>query len=397
MLCLVFFVGKRCERLLSRRPVTADDFCEPPYNGAMSIFSLFTPAPKVEPQDPLSFLLPLTEPVTVTRTEDGFLHLKWQESAARIIVHVGTNPEDLTEMAPIVSVCETHEAMVAGLNTAVRHYFRVEFRGGKWDGRSYLAAERTLPLQNGVNFRDAGGHYTADGQLVRWGKLYRAGTIARLTESDLAYLQRLGIRLVADLRSLEERQKQPDRLPEVPGLVERPLPMESVDRWERLRGAYTVFFRKSKIDDYLLDGYTRVVLGSNAHHIGELFQRLADPAQLPALVHCTAGKDRTGLLVAMFLLTLGVPEETVLADYTMSNLFYDHFRQGIAADLKQVAPWGLAVDDLQDLLLAKAKTLQGALAYLRQNYSSLENYLRDHAGVPDETIAQLRQNWLVKM
>ncbi|MEZ4594795.1 MAG: tyrosine-protein phosphatase [Chloroflexota bacterium] len=363
----------------------------------MSIFSLFTPAPKAASPDPLSFLLPLAEPVTVTRTEDGFLHLRWQESASRVIVHVGTNPDDLTEMAPIVSVCETHEAMVAGLNTAVRHYFRVEFRGGVWDGRSFFAAERCLPLEQGVNFRDVGGYYTAAGHMVRLGKLYRSGSIARLTEADLAYLRRLHIQLVVDLRSLEEREKQPDRLPVVPGLVERPLPMQSVDRWERLRGAYTVFFRKSKIDEYLLDGYTRVVLDGNAAHIGELFQRLADPAQLPALVHCTAGKDRTGLLIALFLLTLGVPEETVLADYTLSNLFYDHFRQGIAADLKQIASWGVSVDDLQDLLLAKAKTLQGALAHLRQTYGSLQNYLRDHAAVTDDTIAQLRQNWLVEL
>jgi protein-tyrosine phosphatase len=162
-----------------------------------------------------------------------------------------------------------------------------------------------------------------------------------------------------------------------------------------MRGAFTVFFRKGRIDDYLLGGYKRVMIDGNAHVIGEIFQRLADPAQTPALIHCTAGKDRTGLVVALLLLTLGVPEETVLADYTMSNLFYDHFRKGIVADLKQVAPWGVSVDDLQDLLLVKAKTLQGALDYLRQTYGSLDNYLRHQAGVSDETIAQLRQNWLV--
>lgn len=384
-----------CERLLSRLIFTTDYSRFSPYNGAMSILNFFAPVAKAKPKDPLSFLLPLTEPVTVKRTEDNFLHLEWQETAARTIIYVGTNPDDLTEMAPVVSVCETREAMVAGLNTAVRHYFRVEFRGGKWDGRSYVAAERTLPLQNGVNFRDAGGYHTRDGQMVRWGKLYRSGSISRLADADLAYLQRLGIRLVSDFRSTEEREKQPDRLPDVPGLLERPLPMESVDRWERLRGAYTIFFRKGKLDDFLLDGYRRVMIDGNAHHIGELFQRLADPNQLPALIHCTAGKDRTGLAVALLLLTLGVPEETVLADYTLSNRFYDHFRRGIAADIKQVAPWGVSVDDLQDLLLVKAKTLQGALAHLRQTYGSVDSYLRNQAGVSDETITQLRQNWLV--
>jgi protein-tyrosine phosphatase len=361
----------------------------------MSILNLFAIATKNTPKDPLSFLLPLEEPVTVTRSEDNFLHLKWQEPATRTIVHVGTNPDVLSEMAPVVSVSEAREAMVAGLKSAVRHYFRLEFRGGAWDGRSFIVAERTLPLQKGINFRDAGGFYTQAGQMVRWGKLYRSGSISRLTQPDLAYLQRLGIRLVCDFRSLGEREKRPDRLPEVPGLVERPLSMESVDRWERLRGAYTIFFRKGRLDDFLLDGYRRVMIDSNAHHIGEIFQRLADSEQLPALVHCTAGKDRTGLVVALLLLTLGVPEETVLADYTMSNLFYDHFRAGIAADLKQIAPWGISVDDLQDLLLVKAKTLQGALDHLRQNYGSVENYLHEQAGVSDEIINQLRQNWLV--
>jgi protein-tyrosine phosphatase len=173
--------------------------------------------------------------------------------------------------------------------------------------------------------------------------------------------------------------------------------MESVDRWERMRGAFTVFFRKGRIDDYLLGGYKRVMIDGNAHLIGEIFQRLADPAQTPALIHCTAGKDRTGLVVALLLLTLGVPQETVLADYTLSNLFYAHFRADIAADLKQIAPWGVSMDELQDLYLVKAKTLQSALDYLRQMYGSLENYLRDQAGVSDETIAQLRQNWLTEV
>ncbi|WP_420631055.1 tyrosine-protein phosphatase [Candidatus Leptofilum sp.] len=361
----------------------------------MPLLNLFTASAKNRLKDPTAFILPLTEPVTVTRTEDDFLQVAWQELADRTIIYVGTNPDDLHGMVQILSVCKAREAMVAGLNTAVRHYFRLEFQGGAWDGRSLLAAERILPLQKGVNFRDAGGFYTKEGQMVRWGKLYRSGSLTRLTPSDLAYLQRLGIRLVSDFRSPEEREKHPDRLPEMPGLVERPLPMESVDRWERLRGAYAIFFRKGKLDDYLLDGYTRVVLDSNAHRIGEIFQRLADPAQLPAVLHCTAGKDRTGLVVALLLLSLGVPEETVLADYTMSNHFYAHFRKGIAAELKQVAPWGVNIDDLQDLLLVKAKTLQGALAHMRQKYGSLEGYLRNQAGVSDETIARLRQTWLV--
>lgn len=361
----------------------------------MSPLNFFASATKPVPQTPQSFILPLVEPVTVTRSDDNFIHFQWQEVAERTVIFAGSNPHKFAEMAPVITVGSAREALVAGLDTAVRYYFRLEFRGGAWDGRSLMVAERVLPMQKGVNLRDAGGYYTKDGQMVRWGLLYRSGSLSRLTQGDLAYLQRLGVQLVCDLRTMDERQKQPDKLPDVPGLVERPLPMESVDRWERLRGAFTVFFRKGRIDDFLLKGYKRVMIDGNAHVIGEIFQRLADPDQLPALIHCTAGKDRTGLVVAMLLLTLGVPEETVLADYTLSNLFYAHFRKAIAADLKQMAPWGVSVDDLQDLFLVKAKTLQGALDHLRQTYGSLDNYLRNQAGVSDETIAQLRKNWLV--
>ena len=361
----------------------------------MSRLNFFAIAAKPAPKDPLSFMLPLDEPVWVTRSEDDILLLQWQEPAERTIIHVGSNPDDLSQMTPIVSVSGAREAMVVGLNTAVRHYFRLDFQGGAWNGRSLLAAERVLPLQKGINLRDAGGFHTQDGQMVRWGKLYRSGSLSRLTQVDQAYLERLGVRLVCDLRTTSERAKQPDKLPAYPELVERPLPMESVDRWERLRGAYYVFFRKGQLDDFLLDGYQRVMVDGNAHIIGEIFQWLADPAQLPAVIHCTAGKDRTGLVNAMLLLTLGVPEETVLADYTLSNLFYDHFRAGIAADLKQIAPWGVPMDYLQDLLLVKAKTLQGSLDYVRQKYGSLDSYLRNQAGVSEETIAQLQANWLM--
>ncbi len=361
----------------------------------MPRLNFFTSTTKTPPKTPQSFILPLAEPVTVTRSEENFYLVQWQEVADRATIYVGHNLQGPSEMTPVVSVGQAREAVVSSLDTAVRHYFRLEFKGGLWDGRSLLAAERVLPLQKGVNLRDVGGYYNEDGQMVRWGQLYRSGSLSRLTQADLAYLHRLKIKLVCDLRTMNERLKQPDRLPELPDLVERPLPMESVDRWERVRGAFTVFFRKGRIDEFLLKGYKRVMIDGNAHVIGEIFQRLADPAQTPAIIHCTAGKDRTGLVVALLLLTLGVPEEIVLADYTMSNLFYAHFRKGIAADLKQVAPWGISVDNLQDLLLVKAKTLQGALEHLRQTYGSLESYLRDYAGVSDETVAQLRQNWLM--
>ena len=119
----------------------------------------------------------------------------------------------------------------------------------------------------------------------------------------------------------------------------------------------------------------------------------ADPANRPLVIHCTAGKDRTGLAVALLLLTLGVPEETVVADYTLSNHAFAVLAGRMRPEMARLYALGFGEAQLQPFLLAEARTLRGALATLRQRYGSVDWYLQ-RAGLGDDVVAALRDGLL---
>jgi protein-tyrosine phosphatase len=249
-------------------------------------------------------------------------------------------------------------------------------------------AERTLPLSGGVNFRDVGGYGTVDGRAVRWGQVYRAGSLAELTDDDVAYLGRLGVRLSCDLRSAEEVDKRPDRLPPGATPLHRPIAAEV----GRLRQMFTLFRLRHRIRELLQNAYT-VMLDQNGAIFAEIIRLAADPANRPLVVHCTAGKDRTGLAVALLLLSLGVPEETVIADYTLSNNAFDVLSGRMRPEMERLYSLGFDEVQLRPFLLAQAETLAGALAHLRRQYGSVEGYLQA-AGVENEDIERLRDSLL---
>jgi protein-tyrosine phosphatase len=265
-----------------------------------------------------------------------------------------------------------------------RPYFLLEL-----DGRRHLVAERVLPLAMGVNFRDVGGYETADGRAVRWGQVYRAGSLAELTDEDVDWLGRLGLRLSCDLRSPEEVAERPDRLP--PGARARHTAIAA--EVGRLRRVVTLFRKRHRIQELLLDVYT-VMLDQNGHIFADVIRAAADPANLPLVIHCTAGKDRTGLAAALLLLTLGVPEETVIADYTLSNHAFDVLAGRMRPEMERLYSLGFGEVQVRPFLLAEARTLAAALAHLRRRYGSVEWYLL-RAGLDEAVIERLRETMLI--
>lgn len=254
--------------------------------------------------------------------------------------------------------------------------------------------DRFLPLEGGINFRDIGGYETVDGRALRWGQIYRAGVLSQLTPADQQYLGQLGIRLVCDLRTASEVQKRPDKLPANPDCQWQHLPIENLERSARLRGLVAVLFDRSRLDNLMDEGYTRVIVDENAPLIGRALRLMAEPTNRPLVIHCSAGKDRTAVVTALLLHILGVPQETILADYTLSNLHYDKFRAGIQQDLHRLKRWGVTVDHLQAVILVKATRLEKTLAHIVQTYGSITNYLVEQAGVNHQMMRQLRANLL---
>jgi protein-tyrosine phosphatase len=252
--------------------------------------------------------------------------------------------------------------------------------------------DRFIELEGVVNFRDVGGYKTADGQRVRRGLVFRSGGLMHLTDADMARLDVIGFKLICDLRGKEEIAEQPDRLPTNPAPEYLHLPLTVQD--DRRRRLWALMSGPQSILPMLPEMYTRTMIDGNAKLYGGLLRRLAEPDNLPTLIHCTAGKDRTGVAVALLLLLLGVPDEVVIADYSLSNLYFDTFFEYGKRVAHSLRWFGVRADDLRPLFMANPETLRITIAHIRTRYGSVEAYLRDAAGLGDATMATLRAKML---
>ena len=171
-----------------------------------------------------------------------------------------------------------------------------------------------IELAGASNLRDVGGYRTTDGQMVRRGLVFRSAALAHLTPADLDVLARLGLRTICDFRGIEESQRAPTRLT---GLQTVPVPIEPTVG----AGLRDILQTKDATGDALYAvlerAYVAYALSSQAQYRAVLDRVIG--GQTPLLFHCSAGKDRTGFGAALLLTALGVPWETVVADFEATN------------------------------------------------------------------------------
>lgn len=170
-----------------------------------------------------------------------------------------------------------------------------------------------IPMDGPQNFRDLGGFLNQNGQMVAWNRLYRADGLSALSDRDMERFQKLQIRTIVDLRGTAEQAAMPDKVPE--GVAYRSCPMMREDVSSPEQAAELSFAQSLKI------GYLEMIQG-NAGKVGEAVRAVMESLSKGAVVfHCTAGKDRTGVLAAILLLRLGVGEEDIVADYQVSHTY----------------------------------------------------------------------------
>jgi protein-tyrosine phosphatase len=249
-----------------------------------------------------------------------------------------------------------------------------------------MGSERVIALQGGANFRDLGGYDTTDGGRVRWGLVFRSAALHRLTATDLVTIERLGLRVVYDLRGAQERDVAPSMLPD--GVRCELLPVDGTGAETK---ELTDLVLEGKLADVPPDFLVRIyeaMAEVAAPTFGRLLTRLADPDGVPALIHCTAGKDRTGMSAALLLSVLGVDEEAIVDDYELSAAHYTD-RQVARLRLK-LADAGIEVDRYRAVFGAPRHAMATLLATLRERHGSVEGYLQDEAGVAPEVFTELR-------
>ena len=240
-------------------------------------------------------------------------------------------------------------------------------------------AKRLLPLEGGVNFRDMGGYPTADGRRVKWGHLFRSGTMTRLTEADREHLAGRGIRTVIDFRTESEHAHEPNEWGM--GLGQgywRRSHNETFGNWSQIDPEQLGTERDA---EKVLEAGFRRLPEQQAEAYAEMFRRLAS-GEVPAVIHCTAGKDRTGGGAALILSVLGVPREHIVSDFLLTQRAYkpptsrsegakpnpDPKYQKFALMKREV----LAV-----FSSARPSFIAAFLDGLTEQYGSAENYLAD--------------------
>jgi protein-tyrosine phosphatase len=258
--------------------------------------------------------------------------------------------------------------------------------------------DRLVPFDRILNFRDFGGWETADGARVARGKLYRSASFHDATDADIDKLNAMDLRFLVDLRRAEERAHEPSRWssescrvifsdegagggptlpPHLVALLQSDLSPQAT------RNYMTSLYREIPYDPRLIRLYR------------DWFAELGEGGA--GIIHCAAGKDRTGIGCALTLLALGVGEDAVFADYEFTNQAVDLERRmpRIQERMEERLSRKLDPEALRPMLGVELGYLHAALDEINARSGSVEKYLHDVLGVSDVERTQLRQRVVV--
>src|SRR3954447_617562 len=242
-------------------------------------------------------------------------------------------------------------------------------------------------LRGAPNFRDLGGHPTTDGGIVRPGLVFRSGALHRLTTDDLATLAALRLRAVFDLRSDEERAARPSVLPE--GIRCESIPILGEASRTRELGLVIVDGRLADAPDDFLEQVYADMVEVAAPTFGRLFTMLAADAGLPAVIHCSIGKDRTGIASALLLSAIGVADTHILDDYELTSRHYTD--REVARLQERLDASGVSVERYRSVFGAPRRAMEATLASVREQYGSVEGYHSEGAGLDRQVLRNLRE------
>lgn len=260
-----------------------------------------------------------------------------------------------------------------------------------------LGYDRLLPLEGGSNFRDMGGYFTVDGRQVRRGLLFRSGVMSSLTEADYAYLEPFGFQRVIDLRSTDERQLYPNY-------------WANEARIDVLSRDYSMLdMVKNMVDEKGMQRGMDVLYRDMVYAIQPQMQMLFEQAlegNVPLVVNCSAGQDRTGVSSAILLLALGVPRDVVIQDYLQSTRYRRPEVEAGDVDL----PAAAKTNAFAAMMLryseqegAGAKPLltddgvpylEYALAQIEEDHGSVAAFLENELGVNADDLLALQERYL---
>ncbi len=282
-----------------------------------------------------------------------------------------------------------------------RRYFAITTESGDTE----KVAVRLLPLEGGRNFRDLGGYKTSDGRTVKWGHVFRSGTMHSLTSSDYSYLSDVGIRTICDFRDQRERDDEPTNWQA--GDLDYKVFADPKERDSSENPMFaTLLDPESSPEDVKLSmaaGYSDIALREKEGYTA-MFKELVN-GNVPLAFNCAAGKDRAGTAAALILTALGVPEQTVVHDYQLSDDYVDFTSEFLNPEKREKAlaaedhPYAflykLPPEKVAPLLSSDPIFIETSFADLKEKYGSVLNFIKQELNVSDEDIEKMRNALLI--
>ncbi|MDR1419576.1 MAG: tyrosine-protein phosphatase [Treponema sp.] len=222
------------------------------------------------------------------------------------------------------------------------------------------AGPRLIPLEGCLNFRDLGGYTGEGGVKTRYDRIFRSDDLSKLSPADIDRISKLGISIVIDLRADQELSQAPNPLRDHPGFVYRHFPL--LDGINSETGG--PFLTQSLPEMY------KSLLTDSGAQLGRIFRVLAEAGDRGVVFHCTAGKDRTGVVAALLLDLCGVAGQDIIADYALT---YDLMRPHFDLMRERAQEAGFSIPE--DLLRSDAVFMQEFLDFLKETYGGAEAYL----------------------
>lgn len=269
-----------------------------------------------------------------------------------------------------------------------RPFFLLERSGAR-----RIVAARRLALEGAYNFRDLGGLTTQDGKTTRWGQVFRSDVLANLTTADYVRLNQIGISLVCDLRTREERRTSPTEWKDgSPMFVLAPVSEDEKGNGQTTDMLSSIQSGKVSVEEgrVLFEQFYTATALNSAPKFGAVLRSIAN-AQQPSLFHCQGGRDRTGMTAAMLLQILGVPRATILADFVLSTKYLNERPASAAAttrEQQEIAKRYAEVIDLQP------RYIEAIFRAIDKKYGSFDRYRRDGLGLTDAEVRKLKSRLL---
>lgn len=243
-----------------------------------------------------------------------------------------------------------------------------------------MSTNRTINMAGALNFRDLGGICADKNSVVRRGVLFRSDGLSRLTESDLKLFEKFKINSVIDLRHAEEIAKAPDKLPHNMSINQITFGFYAEGTKELFQSVNSGLTNANESKALMREVYAKMPI-AHTKEIQQIIKHVLNQSSLPCLIHCMSGKDRTGLVIAIILKAIGVPTNTIMEDYEMSN-----------GDYQQVDVFGPKAlpESVSAVMAADATYLESSFNAIKEVYTTFDNYLTNGLILQQTDIEKLK-------